>query len=188
MDIFEKSVMLALKAHEGQERKNGHIPFFLHPAEAAAIASTITNDREVLAAVMLHDTLEDTDLTLDDIRREINDRVADLVVSETEEACKGIPRSESWRYRKESSLEKLTECNDVAVKIMWLSDKLANMRSFYRQYCEMGDSMWQYYNHSDIGDQAWYYRTVAENLSELSHTHAYKEYMCLLNIVFSEVE
>ena len=61
MDVFEKSVAFAIKAHEGQTRKKEGIPFILHPCEAAAIAGTLTNDRDILAAVMLHDTVEDTD-------------------------------------------------------------------------------------------------------------------------------
>ena len=75
MDIFEKAVAFALNAHSGQTRKLEDIPYFLHPAEAAAIAATLTCDRETLAAVILHDTVEDTDTTLDELRREFGDRV-----------------------------------------------------------------------------------------------------------------
>lgn len=186
MDIFEKATLFALRAHEGQVRKNENIPYFLHPAEAAAIAATLTDDREVLAAVMLHDTVEDTDTTLDDIRREMGDRVAELVLSVTEEACTGVSRTESWRYRKEKSLNELAACTDPAVKIMWLSDKLSNMRSFYRLYLVEGDAMWQNSNHNNVDDQAWYYRTIAEHLSEFADTPAYRAYVHLMNIVFPE--
>lgn len=188
MDVFEKAVAFALKAHSGQKRKFEDTPYFLHPAEAAAIASTLTDDRETVAAVMLHDTLEDTDTTLEELRREFGDRVADLVAAETEEACAGMSRSESWLYRKRSSIKELSECTDREVKIMWLSDKLSNMRAFYRHYLVEGDAIWQKLNHSDIGDQEWYYRSIAENLSEFAGTHAYNEFICLLNLVFPEVE
>ena len=184
MDVFEKAVVFALNAHSGQKRKLEDIPYFLHPAEAAAIASTLTDDRETLAAVMLHDTVEDTDTTLDDIRREFGDRIAALVGAETEPACTEMSRADSWRYRKESSLKELSECTDREVKIMWLSDKLSNMRAFYRHYIVEGDAIWQKLNHNDIGDQEWYYRSIAECLSEFDGMHAYIEYTYLLNLVF----
>lgn len=184
MDIFEKSIAFALKAHEGQLRKSENIPFILHPCEAAAIAATLTADRETLAAVMLHDTVEDTAVTIEDIRREFGDRVAELVGGETEKPYAEMPREKSWRLRKEESLERLKTTGDNAVKIMWLSDKLANMRAFCRQYLKNGDRIWQNFNQKDKAQQAWYYRAIAELLSEFSDTAAYREYAELVNIVF----
>ena len=131
MDIFEKAVAFALNAHSGQTRKLEDIPYFLHPAEAAAIAATLTCDRETLAAVILHDTVEDTDTTLDELRREFGDRVAELVNAETEPACAGMSRAESWHYRKESSLKELSECTDREVKIMWLVRRYARIHGVY---------------------------------------------------------
>ena len=184
MDIFEKSVAFALKAHEGQVRKNENIPFILHPCEASAIAATLTDDKETLAAVMLHDTVEDTEVTLEDIRREFGDRVAKLVSGETEKPYAEMSREKSWKVRKEESLNSLKMTEDKAVKIMWLSDKLANMRSFCRQYLKNGDCIWENFNQKDKSQQEWYYRTIANLLSEFSDTAAYQEYAKLVNIVF----
>ena len=80
IDIFEKALSFALKAHEGQIRKSGNTPYILHPAEAASIAATLTDDREILAAVVLHDAVEDSDATIEDIRAEFGERIAQLVV------------------------------------------------------------------------------------------------------------
>lgn len=184
MDIFEKSVAFAIKAHEGQTRKKEGIPFILHPCEAAAIAATLTNDRETLAAVMLHDTVEDTDATIEDIRREFGDRVAFLVGSETESACEGVSREESWKARKTESLEHLKNTEDEAVKIMWLSDKLSNMRSFFRQRLKEGDRLFENFHQKDPRQQEWYYRTIAELLKDFSGTQAYLEYTYLVGVVF----
>ena len=187
MDIFEKSVHFAMHAHSGHVRKRSHTPYILHPFEAATIAATITDDTEVLAAAVLHDTVEDTAVTIEEIRAEFGDKIAGLVACETEEACEGIPRSESWRYRKEHSLQRLQACGDRDVKIIWLSDKLSNMRSFYRLWQKKGNALWENFHQNDPAQQAWYYHTVALALAELSDTPAYKEYQHLYQIVFSEV-
>ncbi len=184
MDIFEKALAFAIKAHEGQTRKRDDIPFTLHPCEAASIAATLTNDREILAAVVLHDTVEDTDTTIDDIREAMGERVAELVAGETENKYEKLSRTESWKLRKEKSLDHLKNTSDIGVKIMWLSDKLSNVRSFCRQYMQEGDAMWEHYNQKDKKQQAWYYYTIAELLSEFENTAAYKEYTALLNIIF----
>ena len=184
MDLYEKSVAFALRAHEGQTRKNSGIPYILHPMEAATIASTLTDDREVLAAVMLHDTVEDTEATLDDIRREFGERVAQLVKGETENDYPGLSREESWKLRKEESLRRLRENEDYSVKIMWLSDKLSNARSLYRIYEERGDKMWNLFHQKDKSVQEWYYRSVADALQEFSETPAYREYVALINLIF----
>ena len=184
MDVFDRALIFALSAHEGQVRKREDVPYILHPCEAASIAATLTNDREILAAVVLHDTVEDTEATIDEIREKIGDRVADLVAGETEEQYEEIPRNESWRRRKEESLNHLKNAKDVGVKIMWLSDKLSNIRSFYRQYLEDGDAMWNNYNQKDKKQQEWYYRAIAELLSEFADTAAYREYSSLMNIIF----
>ena len=186
MNVFEKAVQFALEAHRGQVRKRSHTPYILHPFEAATIAATITDDLEILSAAVLHDTVEDTAVTNEEIRREFGDRIADLVACETEEACEGISRAESWRYRKESSLARLQETSDRAVKILWLSDKLSNMRSFYRLWKKKGSALWENFHQKDASQQSWYYHRIAQLLSELSDTAAYQEYEHLLHCVFDE--
>lgn len=184
MDLLEKAVAFAVRAHEGQVRKKSGTPYILHPMEAATIAATLTDDREVLAAVMLHDTVEDTDTTLDDIRREFGDRVARLVQGETEKEYAELSREESWKLRKEESLRRLRVNDDSSVKIMWISDKLSNARSMLRIYEEQGDAMWNLFHQKDKRIQEWYYRAVADALKELSETPAYREYVILINYIF----
>jgi (p)ppGpp synthase/HD superfamily hydrolase len=184
MDLLEKSIAFALRAHEGQTRKKSGTPFILHPMEAVTIASTLTDDRDVLAAVMLHDTVEDTDTTLEDIRREFGDRVAQLVQGETENEYPELTREESWKLRKEESLTRLRVNQDRSVKIMWLSDKLSNARSLLRIYVERGDDMWEIFHQKDKRVQEWYYRAVADALEEFSDTPAYREYVVLIDYIF----
>ena len=188
MDTFEKAVMFALKAHEGKKRKIGDLPYVIHPLEAAVIASGLTSDREILAAALLHDTVEDTPVTEEELRAEFGERVAALVASETENKRRDLPPSQSWYIRKKEALEVLKNSTDTGVKIVWLSDKLSNMRSFYRMFSEVGPDMWNRFHQNNPSIQAWYYRSIAEYTKQLSRTDAWREYNELVEKVFKGVE
>lgn len=183
-DLFDEAVKFATEAHSGMIRKTTSIPFVLHPLEVACITATMTNDREVLAAALLHDTVEDTNTTIEDIQERFGDRVAAMVAAETENKRKDLPPEETWRIRKEESLEHIRNTDNLDLKKLWLADKLANIRSFYRAYLEQGDDLWKQFHQSDPAQQAWYYRTVAEYTSELKEYVAYQEYCELVERVF----
>ena len=186
MDIFDEALCFAIERHSGQTRKTSDIPYILHPAEVAAIVATMTDDREVLSAAVLHDTVEDTDTTFDEIRERFGRRVELLVMTETEEKRHEQPAAETWELRKEESLIILEKTNDIAVKMLWLGDKLSNMRSFVKEYRRFGDKMWQNFNQKDPEKQAWYYRKIAECLSQLKEYDAYQEYVSLLDYIFKD--
>lgn len=185
--VFEEAICFAVQAHSGMKRKNGS-PYILHPLEVAAIAGTITDDPEVLAAAVLHDTVEDTPTTIGEIRSRFGERVAALVSSETEDKRADMPPCDSWLVRKEESLAELQDAADIGTKIMWLSDKLSNMRSFLQLYRAEGDALWHRFNQKNPVKQAWYYRSVAAYTNELSDTDAWKEYTKLTEEVFKGVE
>ena len=187
MDVLDKALIFAVKAHSGATRKYTHSPYILHPMEAAVIAGTMTDDKEIIAAAALHDTVEDTDVTIEEIRAEFGERIAKLVSSETEDKRPDLPPGVSWQIRKEQTLEILKESEDPGVLIMWLSDKLSNIRSFYRAYQSVGDSLWEHFNQRDPEKQAWYYRTIRKYTSQLSDTQAWKEYSKLTDKVFEGV-
>ncbi len=184
MDIFEKALNFAVKAHEGMTRKTENIPYILHPVEVAAIAGSMTTDREVLAAAVLHDVVEDTPVTAEEIKKQFGSRVAALVASETENKRPDMPPAQSWRIRKEESLRELESCGDMAVKILWLSDKLSNIRSFYKMKLALGAVPWDNFNQSDPVQQEWYYSSVAQLTKELSDCPAWQEYDRLVKQVF----
>ena len=72
--FFDEAVKFALEAHHGTERRGKGYPYLIHLMEAATIVATITNDQEMLAAAILHDTVEDTDVTLEQIRERLKVR------------------------------------------------------------------------------------------------------------------
>lgn len=186
MSLFDDAARYAVDAHAGMLRKGDAIPYVLHPFEVASIAATLTNDEEVLAAALLHDTVEDAEASLDQIRELFGDRVTKLVASETENKHPELPKSQTWRLRKEESLEQLAAADDDGIPVVWLADKLANMRSYARMMRREGDAMWRHFNQNDPEAHRWYYRSVAEMTRQLSETEAWREYDSLIKSVFGE--
>ena len=178
--FFDKAVAFATRAHSGTERRGKGYPYIIHPMEAVSIVATITNDPEMLAAAMLHDTVEDTEVTIDQIREEFGDRVADLVQHETAPMADDAP----WRPRKEAQLALLAHA-PYDSKVVAMGDKLSNMRALAADYKVLGDQLWRRF-HAPNGkdDISWYYHSLAEALSELSDTDAYHEFVSLMNETF----
>ena len=133
---------------------------------------------------LLHDTVEDTETSLAEIKAEFGPRVYRYVASETEDKHRDRPASETWVLRKQESLAKLRDTDDIIVKIMWLADKLANIRAFYRSYKKEGSAMWQLFNQSDPAKQAWYYGQVRILTEDLKDYPAWQEYSKYLTILF----
>ena len=102
MGLFEEAAHLAVDAHAGSVRKGDGSPYVFHPFEVAAIVAGVSRDEEVIAAALLHDVVEDTSFSAEELRRRFGNRVADLVASETEDKREGIPPEESWRIRRRS--------------------------------------------------------------------------------------
>lgn len=186
MTVFDRALCFAIEKHEGQIRRMNHIPYILHPMEVATIAGTITNDLDVLAATVLHDTIEDANVTEQELREKFGDRVADLVLTETEKQYADIDPVKSWRMRKEGSLQMLRTTQDNAVRIMWLADKLSNLRSFELGIQQSGDKFWEEFHQKDLSAQAWYYHSIAECLTPLQDTRAYQEFVSLIDKLFKD--
>ena len=128
--------------------------------EAVSIAATMTNDQELLAAAALHDTVEDTDVTLKDVEREFGKRIAELVEAESDIVFEGKSRKESWRLRKEEAIERLSAATNEA-KMVALADKLSNIRAIYRDYQAIGDKVWDLFCVKDAASHEWHFRGLA---------------------------
>ena len=90
-ELLDRAIIFAVRAHAGTERRGKGFPYIVHPMEAMEIVATMTPDQELLAAAALHDTVEDTDVTVDQLRAEFGDRIADLVAAESD-ALRAIAR------------------------------------------------------------------------------------------------
>ncbi|MCR5049653.1 MAG: HD domain-containing protein [Paludibacteraceae bacterium] len=182
-DLLDRAIIYAVKAHHNTERRGKGFPYIVHPMEAMEIVATITPDQELLAAAALHDTIEDTDVTYEQLVAEFGKRVADLVYSESDQYTEGIAEEESWHERKQIAMDRLAVASRDA-KIVAMGDKLSNMRAIWRDYQTKGDELWSLFHVSDKAEHEWRYRGLAASLSELSDTFAYQEFVRLINDVF----
>ena len=188
MELVSEAIAFAVKAHDGMRRKKSDAPYILHPMEAAVIVGTMTDDQNLIAAAALHDVVEDANITMGEIEERFGERVRELVESETEDKRADLPPADTWRIRKEESLEMLKNTDDIGVLMVWLGDKLANMRAIYRDFKVEGNAMWQRFNQKDVSEQAWYYRSIVTLTKELSNTSAWIEYKTLTELVFGKGE
>lgn len=187
MKISEEAIIYATIMHQGKVRKFEDRPYIFHPLEVAQILSTLTDDEEVITAGILHDIVEDTAGTVDEIEKRFGKRVADLVGTDSENDYAGEARSATWKKRKEETLESLKRSTDIGVKMLWLADKLANIRSLAGMYSELGDEMWQKFNQSDPEMQCWYYKSVAQMIElSLNKTGAFKELIKHINYIWPD--
>jgi myo-inositol-1(or 4)-monophosphatase len=182
--LLDRAIIFAVNAHAGTERRGKGFPYIVHPMEAVSIVATLTTDQELLAAAALHDTVEDTDITLDQIREEFGERVASLVADESDTPVADLPEEKSWRARKQAAIDRLSHASHDA-KIVALGDKLSNMRAIARDYSQQGDALWNLFHAKERRDHEWHYRGLADALRELSGTFAYQEFERLINEVFA---
>lgn len=127
LDFIKKAEEFASKAHEGQNRKSGE-PFVMHPFNVAIILSELEMDDEAIVAGLLHDTVEDTSCTINDIKENFGENVALLVEGVTK--LGKIPYSTKQEQQVENLRKMfLAMAKDIRVIIIKLADRLHNMRT-----------------------------------------------------------
>lgn len=181
MNKLNEAILYAAQQHSCQLRKGTNLPYIVHPMEVLNILSRMNAHEELLMAGVLHDVVEDTDATIEDIAARFGDTVAELVNAHTEQH-KDLP----WWERKLKSIEHLrTAPQDV--KLLILADKLSNLRSMAHDYNNIGDRLWDRFC-ADKTMQAKYYGMSIEALADMSDdpdaAWAYKELKHLYLQVF----
>jgi GTP pyrophosphokinase len=128
---LEKAFILAQKAHEGQFRQSGE-PFVSHPLAVVEILAELGMDTDTIIAGLLHDVIEDTDLTMDEIQKEFSPQISKLVDGVTK--LKNL-EFKSYEEQQAESLRKmfLAMAADIRVIIIKLADRLHNMRTLKYQ-------------------------------------------------------
>ena len=184
-ELLDRAIVFAVQAHAGTERRGKGFPYIVHPMEAVAIVATMTADQELLAAAALHDTVEDTDVTVEELRAQFGERIATLVAQESDVMIENVSEEDSWHARKQAAIDRLAAAPHDA-KMVALGDKLSNMRAIARDYAEQGDALWNLFHTKDPKEHEWHYRGLAGALQELQDTWAYKEFVTLIDQVFSK--
>ena len=149
---IEEAIEVAAEAHQGQYRKGTSTPYITHPYAVGLILMEAGCTEAVIVAGILHDTVEDTDLTLDFIRDRFGDSIANIVDGCSED------KALRWRARKTERIEALKTASPEICTVT-CADKLHNLRTIISEYDDIGDSVWDRF-HGGVEDQAWYYRSI----------------------------
>lgn len=159
--LLQDAFDFAAKAHRNQFRKGSQIPYLIHLVRTWGYVQQMTEDAEEQAAALLHDVLEDTEVTADLLKNQFGGRVLALVVGESEDKREEKPAEATWKIRKSETICRLRhrlghECEKKAMHIA-LGDKLANLYSMMYEYRQVGDRLWEKFNQKDKQMHSWYY-------------------------------
>ncbi len=153
---IEEALEVAAQAHHGQFRKGTGTPYISHPYAVGLILMHEGCSEEVVIAGLLHDTVEDTDMTLACIQKRFGETVAEIVDGCSED------KSLRWRERKAERIEALKSAS-AEVCLVTCADKLHNLRTVISEYDEIGDLVWERF-HGGVEAQGWYYQSILESL------------------------
>ncbi len=156
-EIIEEAIEVAAKAHAGQVRKASDVPYISHPFAVGLMLARAGCTDEIVAAGILHDTVEDTYITLEYLREKFGEKVAEIV-----EGCSEPDKSASWEERKQHTLEYLRAA-PWEIRIVSCADKLHNARTILAAREEMGDKVWERFKRGRK-EQEWYYRALVDSL------------------------
>jgi len=181
-EIIARALEVAARCHQGDSRKESKTPYIVHPVEVAMILQNHFDDEELIAAGLLHDTLEDTGLIEEELRKFFNNRIARLVLGASERLEN---REETpWQERKKHTIESVIDAAQD-VKYLVCADKLANMRSMIRDKKRLGDKLWDKFN-AGYDCQKWYYRSMAASLKDLEGKKIYQEFTEAVSYLFQD--
>ncbi len=158
MTVEEKALKFAIEAHKGQVRKSEpDKPMIFHPINVGNILKEYGFDENVVAAGFLHDVVEDTNHTFDDIKKEFGEDIASLVYGASE-PDKSLP----WIDRKKHTIESIKNL-DMRHKAVICADKISNLEDLYYLFGKNGKCDFSNFK-KGFKDQEWYYYNVYRSL------------------------
>jgi GTP diphosphokinase / guanosine-3',5'-bis(diphosphate) 3'-diphosphatase len=172
---IKKALYFAAEMHDGQYRKGGKVPFIVHPVLVAMCLSEYMHEEDIIAAALLHDTVEDCDVSIDDLKEEFNDSIAKLVVEVSLFKEEGVA---DWIVDKKNYLNKIRNASDSALTIV-ACDKMLNMKGYF-DALKAGNEATRLFRGSP--DQyRWYYTEIGNILTESLGNHPIvREYHSIL--------
>ena len=184
MNVKEKAKNFAIKAHKGQVRKSEKDkPMIMHPINVAELLEEYGYDDNVVAAGYLHDVVEDTTYTIEDIENEFGKDIASLVMGASE-----LDKSLSWEERKQHTIDE-TKTLPFRNKLIICADKINNLEDIMIKFEKNESRDFSAFKRGEK-EQKWYYTNVYKSLiyNEDENLPIFKRLKNVLDIVFDGVD
>ncbi len=179
LELIDYAIYFATKAHTGQKRKTEQdVDMIFHPFTVGMILQRAGAKTECVIAGILHDVVEDTKYTLEDIKEQFGTQVANIVDEVSEN--KSLP----WKERKIEAINKI-KIASMDGKLVECADKISNLESLYNLYQEEGEEVWKSFN-KPKEEQKWYYTNMfqAVLMNTTEENMLFDRYKRILNKVF----
>lgn len=176
--ILNEAIEFAANAHKNQFRKGKDVPYFTHPFAVGMLLLQAGCTVETIVAGILHDTVEDTHVTFEEIESKFGNKVKELV-----SGCTEPDKSLPWEKRKEHTLTVIKLASkDICMIIC--ADKLHNICTLLEDYQVDGESIWSRFSRRRE-KQEWYYREIIDALQyTLKDEIIYKDLARYVNELF----
>lgn len=148
ISLIEKAARLAVEAHDGQTYKTDDAPYIVHPFSIALFLARHGFSDTVIAAALVHDVLEDTDVGEDEMTRTLGPEVVTIVKTVSEDAT--LP----WEERKQKYVEAVRS-GSVEAKAVSLADKINNLERLISRHHMQGPAVWSHFNRGKE-DKLWF--------------------------------
>ena len=163
---------LAYQAHIDQKRKDDGSPYFIHPAMVALNLRSHGFADEVVAAGLVHDVLEDTTVTQDQLEAELGKDVVAIVLGVSED------KSLVWEERKKKYIEDVANSSESVMAVS-VADKIHNLQSLLAAYAVRGEDVWQVFNRGRA-QKYWFESTLLARIQEKWQHPLVEEYAGLV--------
>lgn len=161
--LYEEALKLAVRAHQGQVRKHDGSPYIIHPIMVAHIVAKAGFDETVVAAALVHDVLEDTHVSREELRSVLGDTVANIVTAVSEDTT--LP----WEERKAAYVAAVVAAGEP-VWVVSVADKIHNASDFTQSHAENGPDAWKVFNRGKE-KKLWFEQLLLSELKKVwSHS------------------
>jgi|APHig6443717817_1056837.scaffolds.fasta_scaffold00340_8 (p)ppGpp synthase/HD superfamily hydrolase len=154
--LIQKAITYAADAHSSQIRKTSGKPYVSHPFEVGMILTYMGCPTNTICAGLLHDTIEDTNTTREDLLELFNEEIAEFVASDSEN------KKLSWEERKQQTIDSI---DVISEEVLWiiLADKLSNLRSLDQDLQLLKEEIWNVFRRGRE-QQKWYHESILAKL------------------------
>ena len=161
LSLIEKAIRIIVTAHANQKRKNDGSPYVVHPLMVAIKLMKYNFSDEVIAAALVHDILEDTDISEQELRDNLGNGVVDLVKMVTNDNFL------SWEDKKNKYIETVRNGSEEA-KAISIADKIHNAENFLFTYNQIGSEIWKKFSRGKE-KKMWFEEEILKCLKTWSH-------------------